>query len=283
MSERREKINPKAALSIRRQCALLSLNRSTAYYEPVPMPAEDLALMRLIDKLYTARPIYGSRKMGERLRERGHEVNRKRVQRLMRLMGLVGLQPRGSTSKPHPAHKKYPYLLRGVAIVRANQVWSTDITYIPMAHGFVYLITIVDWYSRMVLSWRLSNTLDASFCVDALDEALGQYGSPEIFNTDQGSQFTGDDFIAALKKSGAQISMDGKGRWRDNVFVERLWRSLKYEEVYLRAYDSVPEARHGIGDYFAFFNDERPHQALGYSVPSAVYFSSVAQLQRKAA
>ena len=280
---RRSKLNPKAPLSIRRQCRLLSLNRSTAYYEPVPTPAEDLALMRLIDELYTARPIYGSRKMAERLRERGHEVNRKRVQRLMRLVGLVGLVPRRSTSRPHPAHKKYPYLLRGVDIVRANQVWSTDITYIPMARGFVYCVAIIDWYSRMVLAWRLSNTLDASFCVDALDEALRRYGTPEIFNSDQGSQFTGDDFVDVLKKSGAQISMDGKGRWRDNVFVERLWRSLKYEEVYLRAYDGVPEARSGIGDYFAFFNDERPHQALGYSVPSSVYFSSLAQAEAKAA
>ena len=239
--------------------------------------------MRLIDEEYTKRPIYGSRKMVERLAELGHDVNRKRVQRLMRLMGIEGLQPRRSTSKPHPAHKKYPYLLRGVEVVRANQVWSTDITYVPMAQGFVYCVAIIDWYSRLVLSWRLSNTLDASFCVDALDEALRRYGTPEIFNSDQGSQFTGDDFINVLKKSGAQISMDGKGRWRDNVFVERLWRSLKYEEVYLHAYDDVPQARRGIGDYFAFFNDERPHQALGYSVPSAVYFSSLAQSQRKAA
>jgi putative transposase len=199
------------------------------------------------------------------------------------LMGLVGLQPRRATSRPHPQHKKYPYLLRGVEVVRANQVWSTDITYIPMARGFVYLVAIIDWYSRLVLSWRLSNTLDASFCTDALDEALGQYGTPEIFNTDQGSQFTGDDFIQRLERVGVQISMDGKGRWRDNVFVERLWRSLKYEEVYLHAYDGVPEARRGIGDYFFFFNDERPHQALGYSVPSAVYFSSLAESQQKAA
>ncbi len=280
---RRSKINPEAALSIRRQCALLSLNRSTAYYEPAPTPEADLALMRLIDELYTARPIYGSRKMTERLRERGHAVNRKRAQRLMRLMRLVGLQPRRSTSRPHPAHKKYPYLLRSVEVTRANQVWSTDITYIPMARGFVYLVAIIDWYSRMVLSWRLSNTMDASFCVDALDEALRRYGAPEIFNTDQGSQFTGEDFIGLLERSGAKISMDGKGRWRDNVFVERLWRSLKYEEVYLRAYDGVPEARCGIGDYFAFFNDERPHQALSYSVPSAVYFSSLAESQRQAA
>jgi putative transposase len=283
VSARREKLDPKAALSIRRQCALLSLNRSTAYYEPVPTPELDLAMMRLIDELYTARPIYGSRKMAERLRERGYEVNRKRVQRLMRLMGLVGLQPRRSTSRPHPAHAKYPYLLRGVEVVRANQVWAADITYIPMARGFVFLVAIIDWYSRMVLSWRLSNTMDATFCVDALDEALRRYGTPEIFNTDQGSQFTSDEFITVLERSGAQISMDGKGCWRDNVFVERLWRSVKYEEVYLRAYDDVPAARNGIGEYFGFFNDERPHQALGYSVPSAVYFSSLAESQRKAA
>jgi putative transposase len=239
--------------------------------------------MRLIDKLYTGRPVYGSRNMAERLRERGRDVNRKRVQRLMRLMGLAGLQPQRSTSKPHPAHKKYPYLLRGVAVVRANQVWSTDITYIPMAHGFVYLVAIIDWASRMVLSWRLSNTMDASFCVDALEDSLRRYGTPEIFNSDQGAQFTDGDFIAVLERSGACIRMDGKGGWRDNVFVERLWRSLKYEEVYLHAYDDVAAARRGIGDYFAFFNDERPHQALGYSVPSAVYFSSLVESQRKAA
>ena len=233
--------------------------------------------MRLIDELYTARPIYGSRKISERLRERGHEVNRKRVQRLMRLMGLVGSSHGASTSRPHPAHKMYPYLLRGVEVTRANQVWSTDITYIPMARGFVYLVAIVDWYSRMVLSWRLSNTLDASFCVDALDEALRRYGTPEIFNTDQGAQFTGDDFIHALQERGAQISMDGKGRWRDNVFVERLWRSLKYEEVYLTAYDDMTDAKSPARPLLAFFNDERPHQALGYSMPSAVYFSSLAE------
>lgn len=283
MGERRALVSGEAELSVRRQCGLLSLNRSTAYYEAAPRPEVDLTLMRLIDKTYTARPIYGSRKMVERLRELGHEVNRKRVQRLMRLMGLVGLQPRRATSKPHPAHKKYPYLLRGVEVVRPNQVWSTDITYIPMAHGFVYLVAVIDWYSRMVLSWRLSNTMHTSFCIDALEEALGRYGPPEIFNSDQGAQFTDGDFIAVLERSGAQISMDGKGRWRDNVFVERLWRSLKYEEVYLHAYDDVAAARRGIGDYFAFFNDERPHQALRYSVPSAVYFSSLEAALKKAA
>jgi putative transposase len=208
---RRAKLNPQGQLSIRRQCALLSLNRSTAYYEAVPTPDEDLALMRVVDELYTARPIYGSRKMSERLRERGHVVNRKRVQRLMRLMGLVGLAPRRSTSRPHPAHAKYPYLLRGVEVVRANQVWAADITYIPMARGFVYLVAIIDWYSRMVLAWRLSNTMDASSCVDALEEALHRYGAPEIFNTDQGSQFTADEFIAVVERSGAKVSMDGKG------------------------------------------------------------------------
>jgi putative transposase len=283
LSERRALVSGEAELSIRRQCKLLSLNRSTAYYEAAPAPVEDLGLMRLIDELYTARPIYGSRKMRERLREIGHVVNRKRVQRLMRLTGLEGLQPRRSTSKPHPGHKTYPYLLRGVEVVRANQVWSTDITYIPMAHGFVYCVAIVDWYSRMVLSWRVSNTMHTSFCVNALEEALRRWGTPEIFNSDQGAQFTDGDFIAVLERSGARISMGGNGRWRDNVFVERLWRSLKYEEVYLRAYDEVVDARRGIGDYFAFFNEERPHQALGYSVPSAVYFSSLAESVGKAA
>jgi putative transposase len=270
-------------LSIRQQCGLLGIARSGVYRPPPPANDNDLAVMRRIDELFTAWPFLGSRRMRAMLRAEGWSINRKRVQRLMRLMGLVGLQPRLSTSRPHPAHKKYPYLLRNVEIVRADQVWSTDITYIPMAHGFVYLVAIIDWYSRMVLSWRLSNTMDASFCVDALDEALHRYGTPEIFNTDQGSQFTSDDFIAVLDGAGARISTDGKGRWRDNVFVERLWRSLKYEAVYLHAYDDIAAARRGIGDYFAFFNDERPHQALDYSVPSAVYFSSLAAAMKKAA
>jgi len=277
VSARRAKINPKAPLSIRRQCSLLSLNRSTAYYEPVPTPAEDLALMRLIDELYTARPIYGSRKMAERLRERGHEVNRKRVQRLMRIMGLEGMAPGPSTSRPHPEHKVYPYLLRGVEITRANQVWAADITYLPMARGFAYLVAIIDWYSRTVLAWRLSNTLDASFCLDALDEALRRWGAPDIFNTDQGAQFTADDFTGVLNAHGVQISMDGKGRCHDNIFVERLWRTVKYEEVYLHAYQDLVEAREHLRRYIAFYNNERPHQAHGSLPPAAAYYASLTE------
>ncbi len=261
-------------LSMRRQCALLLLHRSTAYYQPVAMPEEDLAIMRLMDEEYTRHPFYGSRKMQVRLQRR-YVVNRKRVQRLMRLMGIEGLNPRGGTSRPHPKHKKYPYLLRTLDVVRANQVWATDITYIPMAHGFVYLLAIVDWFSRRVLAWRLSNTLDTGFCIEALDEAFRRWGTPEIFNTDQGAQFTAEDFLDVLKAKGVQISMDGKGRWRDNVFVERLWRSVKYEEVYLHAYADVAEAKRGIGDYLDFFNDERPHQALGYCTPSEIYYASL--------
>ena len=234
--------------------------------------------MRLIDEQYLRTPFYGSRRMTHWLTEQGQAVNRKRVQRLMRLMGLEGMAPGPSTSRPHPEHKVYPYLLRQLQVVRANQVWATDITYIPMARGFVYLVAIIDWYSRMVLSWRLSNTLDTSFCVEALEEALARWGTPEIFNTDQGAQFTAEDFTCVLKAQGIQISMDGKGRCLDNVFVERLWRSAKYEEVYLHAYDGMPDAKKGLGRYFGFFNDERPHQALGYSVPSQVYYASLAEL-----
>jgi len=262
-------------LSMRRQCGLLSLHRSTASYEPAAIAEDDLTIMRLLDEEYLSHPFYGSRKMQVWLHGQGYGVNRKRVQRLMRLMGIEGLNPRGATSRPHPKHKKYPYLLRTLDVVRANQVWATDITYIPMAHGFVYLTAIVDWFSRRVLAWRLSNTLDTGFCIGALDEALRRWGTPEIFNTDQGAQFTADEFLAVLKANEVQISMDGKGRWMDNVFVERLWRSVKYEEVYLHAYSDVAEAKRRIGDYLAFFNDERPHQALGYCTPSEIYFASL--------
>ena len=262
-------------LSMRRQCGLLSLHRSTAFYEPAAIDEDDLAIMRLLDEEYLRHPFYGSRKMQVWLHGQGYAVNRKRVQRLMRLMGIEGLNPRGATSRPHPKHKKYPYLLRTLDVVRANQVWATDITYIPMARGFVYLVAIIDWFSRRVLAWRLSNTLDTGFCIGALDEALRRWGTPEIFNTDQGAQFTADEFLAVLKANEVQISMDGKGRWMDNVFVERLWRSVKYEEVYLHAYSDVAEAKRRIGDYLAFFNDERPHQALGYCTPSEIYLASL--------
>lgn len=262
-------------LSVRRQCELLRISRSGLYYEPEPTSPDELALMRRIDELHLKYPFYGSRKLSDALRKEGREANRKRIQRLMRLMGLEAMAPKPKTSEPHPEHVKYPYLLRGLAISRVNQVWATDITYIPMKAGFVYLVAIMDWYSRRVLSWRLSNTLDSSFCVEALEEALEHFGKPEIFNTDQGSQFTATDFTKALRERGIAISMDGKGRCLDNVFVERLWRSLKYEEVYLHAYDDVAQARLGIGRYLTFYNDERPHQALGYQTPASFYDGEV--------
>jgi len=265
-------VDPKQRqVSVRRQCELLGVSRSGLYYEPEPTDPEQLALMRRIDELHLKYPFYGSRKISDALRKEGLPANRKRVQRLMRLMGLEAIAPKPKTSEPRREHVTYPYLLRGLAICRANQVWATDITYIPMKDGFVYLVAIMDWYSRRVLSWRLSNTLDSNFCVDALEEALSRFGSPEIFNTDQGAQFTAEAFTQPLRDRGIAISMDGKGRCLDNVFVERLWRSLKYEEVYLHAYGNVQEARAGIGRYFAFYNSERPHQALGYQTPGAFY------------
>jgi putative transposase len=271
VTERRGLVDPQAELSVRRQCELLNLSRSSLYYEAVPTSQEELALMRRMDEIHLTYPFYGSRKLSHALRTEGHAVNRKRIQRLMRLMGLESIAPKPKTSEPHPEHPVYPYLLRGLAICRPNQVWATDITYIPMRNGFLYLVAIMDWYSRRVLSWRLSNTLDSTFCLDALDEALHHFPQPEIFNTDQGAQFTADAFTKRLRDRGIAISMDGKGRCIDNVFVERLWRSLKYEEVYLHAYDTATEARSGIGRYLAFYNDERPHQALGYQTPHAFY------------
>jgi len=258
-------------VSLRRQCELLRLSRSGLYYEPEPGSAEDLAFMRRIDELHLKYPFYGSRKIAEALKAEGHEVNRKRIQRLMRQMGLEAIAPKPGTSRRAREHPVYPYLLRGLEISRPNQVWAADITYIPLARGFVYLIAIMDWYSRRVLSWRLSNTLDADFCVDALREALGRFGAPAIFNTDQGAQFTSETFTSVLRERSVKISMDGKGRCIDNVFVERLWRSLKHEEVYLHAYDDMREARAGIARYLSFYNDERPHQALGYQTPAAFY------------
>lgn len=266
------------SLSVRQQCELLSLHRSSVYYEPVEVSQEDLRLMRLIDEQYLKTPYFGSRRMEKVLEKQlGQQINRKRMQRLMRIMGLEGLAPGPSTSRPHPEHVAYPYLLKGLEITEANQVWSADITYIPMANGFVYLMAIMDWYSRYVLSFRLSNTLDTSFCIEALEEALAGYGTPSIFNTDQGSQFTDKDFIQVLKSQEAKISMDGKGRFLDNIFVERLWRSLKYEEVYLKAYENFPEAKEGIGNWFRFYNEDRPHQSLRYQTPRAVYQRSLLQ------
>jgi putative transposase len=254
---------------------LLLLARSTVYYRPKDSSDEDLRLMRRIDEMHLKRPFYGSRRIRDWLWEEGHDINRKRVQRLMRQMGIAALYPKKGTSRPGKGHKIYPYLLKGLEIDRPNQVYCADITYIPMARGFVYLVAIMDWHSRKVLSWRLSNTMDSDFCVDALQEAIGRYGAPEIFNTDQGAQFTSEAFTGVLKAAGTQISMDGKGRWVDNVFVERLWRSVKYEEVYLRAYESVSEARSRIGDYFRFYNSERKHQSLG-STPDQAYFGETA-------
>ncbi len=247
-------ITRESDLPITRQCQLLKLNRSTVYYQPKLASEEDLKLMRRIDEMHLKRPFYGSRRIRDWLWEEGYDINRKRVQRLMRKMGITAIYPKKNTSKPGKGHKIYPYLLRNLVIDHPNQVWATDITYIPMAKGFVYLVAIMDWYSRRVLSWRLSNTMDSDFCVDALEEALGRYGNPDIFNTDQGAQFTSEAFTDVLKQAHVDISMDGKGRWMDNVFVERLWRSVKYEEVYLKAYESVAEARAGIGTYLEFYN-----------------------------
>jgi len=257
-------------LSVRRQCELIGLNRSSLYYEPVGEAAEDLRLMRLIDEQYTARPFYGSRRMAAWLAGRGEEVNRKRVQRLMRAMGLEAIYPRPRTTMAGKGHRIYPYLLRGVAIERADQVWSADITYVPMASGFMYLAAVIDWFSRYVIAWKLSNTLDGSFCTEMLEEAL-KGGRPEVFNTDQGVQFTAAAFTGRLEGAGVAVSMDGRGRALDNVFVERLWRSVKYEDIYIRGYEAVPELHRGLGRYFAFYNDERLHQSLGYRTPAAVY------------
>ena len=249
---------------------MLGLARSTLYDQPLGENAENLHLMRLLDEQYTATPFYGVRRMTAWLQGQGYAVNRKRVARLMRLMGLEALYPKPRLSQPAAGHTIYPYLLRGVTVDRVNQVWSADITYIRLQTGFVYLVAVMDWFSRYVLSWTISITMDLSFCVEALEQALGQ-GRPEIFNTDQGGQFTSQAFTARLKEGGIRISMDGRGRALDNVFVERLWRSVKYEEVYLRDYQTVWDARHGLGRYFAFYNGERLHQALGYRPPAAVY------------
>jgi len=271
MKARRGLVGADGGVSMRRQRELLGVNRSSLYYEPVEPDAEELALMRRIDELHLKHPFYGSRKIAQTLKADGLEVNRKRVQRLMRLMGLESTAPKPNTSKPVPENPVYPYLLRNLQVSRVNQAWAADITYIPMARGFLFLVAIIDLFSRRVLAWRLSNTLETFFCVEALHEALERYGRPEIFNTDQGSQFTSEDFTSVLLERDVKISMDGRGRCLDNVFVERLWRSLEYEEVYLYAYDSVSAARAGIGRYFEFFNDERPHQALGNQTPATFY------------
>jgi len=257
-------------LSVRRQCEILFMNRSSFYYEPVPVSVEDKVIMDLIDEIFTECPFYGARKISRKLKEQGIPIGRKRTGSLMRFMGLEAVFPKRNHSKPQSGHPVYPYLLRGVTLARSNQVWSIDITYIRLKKGFVYLAAVIDWKSRYVLSFRLSNTLTPDFCVEAVKEAL-EYGTPEVFNTDQGSQFTSDEFISVLKKNNIQISMDGRGRAIDNIFVERLWRSVKYENVYLKGYETIPEAEKGLKEYFNFYNTERHHQSLGYKTPWLVY------------
>ena len=267
--------------SVREQCELLDLNRSTLYYEPVPVSERDLELMRLLDQQQTETPFYGVIKMTNAMGEQGIDVGKCHVRTLLREMGLYAVYPEPDTSKPHPEHEVYPYLLSETEITRVNQVWSTDITYIRLGHGFVYLCAVIDWHSRYVLSYRLSNTLNADFCVDALREAL-KYGTPEIFNTDQGTQFTSQEFIEELKKRRISISMDGRGRCLDNIFVERLWRTVKYENVYLHNYETILEAREGLKKYFEFYNKKRFHQSLGYSTPEKVFLAGFADLVKVA-
>ena len=262
-------------LSLTRQAELLALSRSSLYYEPVPTSASDLALMRRIDELHLELPFAGSRLLRDLLQGEGHAIGRKRVRRLMRRMGISAIYRRQNTSRRHPRHPVFPYLLRGLVIDRPNQVWAADITYIPMARGFVYLVAVIDVYSRKILAWRISNSLAADFCREAVEEAIARYGAPEIFNSDQGSQFTSAAFVELLHRHRIRISMDGRGAWRDNVFIERLWKSIKYEEVYLHAYESVSEARAGIGRYVVFYNARRPHTALDRLTPDAVYFKSL--------
>jgi putative transposase len=271
-SDRRVRIDRgEPLLSIRRQCVLLGVARSGVYRVPRPANDNDLALMRRIDELYTAWPFLGSRRMTALLRAEGRRINRKRVQRLMRRMGIAALGPKPRTTKPAPGHKIFPYLLRNLVIERPNQVWAADITYVPIGRGFLYLVAIIDWASRAVLAWRLSNTMDVAFCLAALEEALARFGKPEIFNTDQGSQFTSGEFTSMLAAAGVRISMDGRGRWIDNVFIERLWRSLKYEDIYLKGYADGREAKAGIAEWLAFYNHRRPHQGLANRTPMAVW------------
>ena len=272
MSERKAMIKGNQRISVTRQCQLLAVPQSSVYTRRRDVAKADLELMRQIDELYLKWPFYGSRRLGEELRQRGHGINRKRVQRLMRQMGLRAVYPKPRTSQPGVGHKIYPYLLNSLTINRPNQVWASDICYVPMAKGFMYLTVIMDWYSRRVLAWRVSNTLDADPCIAALEEALVRYGVPEIFNTDQGAQYTSEAFTAVLRRHEVQISMDGKGRWVDNVFVERLWRSVKYEDIYLRAYETPAVLRTGLTHYFQFYNAQRRHQTLNRQNPYAVYF-----------
>jgi putative transposase len=261
-------------LPVKRQAQLLDLSRSSVYYRPRPVSERDLKLMRRIDELHLEAPFFGARKIAAQLRREGEEVGRRHVRTLMRRMGIQALYRRPRTSIPARGAQIYPYLLEGVAIERPNQVWASDLTYLPMAHGFLYLMAILDIASRKVLAWRVSNTMSADFCAEALKEALGKFGAPEIFNTDQGSQFTSEEWTTPLKDAGVAISMDGKGRWIDNIFIERLWRSVKYEDVYLHAYSSGSEARRSLTRYFAFYNGRRVHESLGYATPDEVYFGA---------
>ena len=260
-------------LSITKQAKALNISRGSVYYLPRPVSTADLALMRRLDELHLEFPFAGSRMLRAMLAAEGSKVGRRHVKTLMKRMGIEALYRRPRTTRPEPGHKIYPYLLRGLTVTRPNQVWAMDITYIPMARGFVYLAVVLDWFSRRVLSWRLSITMEAAFCVETLEEALAKHGKPEIFNTDQGSQFTGAAFTSVLIKNGIAISMDGKGAWRDNVFVERLWRSVKYEEVYLRAYENVGAARSSLGRYLDFYNSRRPHSSLDDATPDQAYFT----------
>ena len=266
------------SLPLNRQSQILELSRSSLYYEAVPVSARDLELMRVTDEVHMKHPFMGSRSIRDQLQDMGHRIGRQHVSTLMKKMGIAALYRKPNLSRPNSQHKVYPYLLRGLEIARANHVWAADITYLPMARGFCYLVAIMDWASRKVLAWRLSNTLDASFCVEALQEALARYGTPEIFNTDQGSQFTSDAFIGILESHGISISMDGKGRWLDNVFIERLWWSVKYQDVYLKAYSSIAEVRGGLRVYFEFYNSRRRHQNLDRRTPDDVYWSTLSEM-----
>jgi putative transposase len=271
-------IDPAHQLPIVRQAQVLGISRSSTYYTPQATSPADLSLMRILDRLHLEHPFAGARMLRDMLRLRGWAIGRKHVSTLMRKMGIVALYRKPNSSKRHPGHQIYPYLLRGLTIERPNQVWAMDMTYIPMAHGFVYLTAVLDWATRKVLAWRLSNTMTADACVDALEEAISKYGPPQIMNTDQGSQFTGSSFIDTLTAHQIQPSMDGKGCWRDNVFVERLWKSIKYEEVYLHAYDSVSHARAALAKYVLFYNAQRPHSSLDGQTPDSVYFNSLPAL-----
>jgi len=272
-------IDKEDSLPVTRQCEILELSRSGIYYNPSPISAKDVELMRQIDEIHLLYPFYGSRNIRNELWSKGYNIGRDRVRRLMRHIGIEALYVKPRLSLSHPGHVKYPYLLRGLEITKANHVWATDITYIPMARGFCYLVAIMDWASRMVLAWRLSNTLDSAFCVDALEEAITKYGCPDIFNTDQGSQFTAEVFTNILRSNSIDISMDGKGRWRDNVFIERLWKSVKYEDIYLKAYASMSEVKKGLTNYFKFYNEKRWHNNFDKRTPAMVYFNALSQKQ----